>query len=87
MAAILSQKWNFLSSGGMCPITIQGTHQPLVDILRSSIGEEIEHVLRRKEGIAEDTQSYDKSYTRTYTQYTRENPMYDMSDYTAGLKM
>ena len=85
MLPILSEYWAKHTSSQVAIVSNDEKFQWLADILNNAVTEELHHARRREHEPRLDSASYDKSYSRTYTEYTRDNPMYDIPDYTAYL--
>lgn len=88
MAAILADRWAEVADCEVNVVAVDPQHAWLAELMSRAVREEIELVNRRRATDPELPRlaGYDKSYERKYTEYIRDNPMYDMSDYTAGMR-
>lgn len=83
MSVIPSSLWGACTQSRVSIIATHARYEWVAHLLNSAVAEEIEHARRREKEPATLLSDYDKSYTREYTEYTRDNPMYDMTDYSA----
>jgi hypothetical protein len=85
MTVILSAHWSQHTAAVVSVVPKDSRYLWVANILDKAVAEELDHARRRKDEPRQTLSSYDKSYTRKYTEYTRDNPMYEMTDYTAYL--